>query len=278
MKILVADDDPTLRMLMREILEVTLGCEVIEATNGEEAWNMLDAGGTADLCIFDMRMPRMGGIELVARLRADERFCQYKIMVCSGVNERAPVLEAVSVGIDAYLLKPFVGDTLQTQVLKLWEKPLSSPPPKALIPVDEVLKRLGTKPQTYLKLLKTFTDDVSDAIVTLRGNWTTEVRQESIVRLSAIRGSGSTLGADSLVARVASLETSIEKNDVSAKNSKLSALEIENKRVIAATVKLDKEIQVQEIIQAAPAEVVIASEPMREIPEAIGATLDFLKH
>jgi two-component system chemotaxis response regulator CheY len=239
MKILVADDDPTLRMLMRELLQAALAdCEVMETADGQEAWELLDSGKVADVCIFDLRMPRMGGMELVARLRGDDRFKQQKIIVCSGVNERAPILDAVSLGVDGYLLKPFVGDSLPDRVRKLWEKPAVPAVTEALLPMNDVLVRLGTNRETYLRLLKTFTNDVSNIITDLQGDWTPLVRQNSIIRLGSIQSSGRNLGALQLAARAAALEKSVVKNEPAVKVSKLAALEVENKRVMAATARI----------------------------------------
>jgi|GEM_PF-1913214 len=273
MRILVADDDPTLRMLMREILQVTMECEVVEASNGEEAWNLLIAGAQVDLCILDMRMPRLGGVELVGRMRSDERFRNQRVMVCSGVNERAPILEAVSAGIDGYLLKPFVGDALQSQVRKILKRPTSVPPTPALIPMRDILKKLGTKKETYVRLLKTFTMDVSDVLTLVKGSWTTELRQEASVRLLSIQGSGTTLGAELVVNRALSLEQSLAKNEVSAKASKIAALDVENRRVIVATDKILSEPE--PVVELSPyiPEVGTFEQP----PEASMPSIDFLK-
>ncbi len=279
MRVLIADDDATLRMLIREILQVTLSCEVVEATNGEEAWKLLDAGEQVDICIFDLRMPRLNGIELVNRMRSDDRFAQHKIMVCSGVSERTPIMEAVSAGIDGYLLKPFVGDSLQKQVRKLWEKPIAPPPAKALQPLEQVLKRLGTKPETYVRLLRTFTSDISDVVAILRGAWTPDVRQDSSIRLTGIQSSALSLGAEGIVPRAASLEQSVSKNEVAAKLTKLSALDVENRRIVNSISKLETEVRALEtnlfnLLETKP---VTTEEAPKSQPEALCLALDFLK-
>lgn len=280
MKILLADDDPTLRMLMRELLEARLSCEVVEASNGEEAWKLLATGDPVDVCILDIRMPRMGGLELIARMRGDERFKQQKVMICSGVNERAPVLEAVSMGVDSYLLKPFNGDVFQERVMKLFGKLSSTPFIEPLVPMKEVLSRLGTAPETYIKLLGSFTNDVKDVIETVRGPWgNSETRSEYAYRLAAIQNSGQTLGAGLLASRAAALEQAVAKNDVAAKIPRIGALEVENRRVIAATARINNEL----ITERSIPEVIVSpdefssqdAQPAQRV-EGVDVTLDFL--
>jgi len=239
MKVLVADDDPALRTLVRDLLEADLpGCELIEAADGHEAWQWLDSGSAVDICILDLRMPRLGGLELVAKLREDDRFKLQKIIVCSGVNERTPVLDALSLGVEGYLLKPFAVDTFSERIRKLLEKPAAPPLNEALVPVNEVLSRLGTNRDDYLRLLRTFTNDVSNVIADLRGDWTPDVRNHSRIRLGAINCTGKNLGALQLAARAAALEKAVAANEIAARVSRTSALEVENKRVIAAALKI----------------------------------------
>jgi CheY-like chemotaxis protein len=88
MKVLVADDDPTLRMLMRELLRRNLDCEVIEAEGGSQAWQLLESQPAPDLCIFDVLMPQVSGLDLLAKIRNDPRLRRLKIMLCSSVNEQ----------------------------------------------------------------------------------------------------------------------------------------------------------------------------------------------
>ena len=102
---------------MREILEANFNVEVVEAGDGLEAWNMLNAGLVACVCILDVRMPKMDGLSLLAKLRGDPRFKHQKVMLCSTVNSRATILEAARMHVDAFLLKPF-NDTALLQAMR----------------------------------------------------------------------------------------------------------------------------------------------------------------
>lgn len=128
--VLVADDDQTLRMLMRELLEGHLGAEVAEVASGTEAWNKLDAGLTPDLCIFDLRMPGIAGLSLLTRLRRDPRFKDLPVMICSTINSRSTIVEAAGLHVDAFLLKPFKADEFLERVRALCRKPRTDLPPR----------------------------------------------------------------------------------------------------------------------------------------------------
>ncbi|MGX6608451.1 response regulator [Micromonosporaceae bacterium Da 78-11] len=96
--ILVVDDEPDLRFILRRIFEGA-GHQVTEARNGAAA---LDAVGSAppDLVVTDMMMPVMGGAELIRRLRAEPATAQIPIMAVSGDPHLAG-------GADLIVPKPF---------------------------------------------------------------------------------------------------------------------------------------------------------------------------
>src|SRR5664279_3543034 len=109
MKILVADDDPVLRRLMRELLIRRFGYEVVEAVDGLKAWQALSSGLKLDVCIFDLLMPEIGGLDLLFRVRGDRRFMHQKVILCSTLHDRASVVQAESLEVEGYLVKPFTG-------------------------------------------------------------------------------------------------------------------------------------------------------------------------
>jgi CheY-like chemotaxis protein len=69
-QVLLVEDEPVVRALLAEELRGT-GYKVVEAANADEAWDFLQAGGTADLIFSDVTMPgTMNGVELVQRVKA----------------------------------------------------------------------------------------------------------------------------------------------------------------------------------------------------------------
>lgn len=102
-RVLIAEDDAHLRMLLRTVVE-SAGAEVVEVRDGREALNMLDLEWF-DLIITDLGMPRVPGEQLVHDIR--ERWGdRVPIVVCSAWANRmhGPALEHL---VDATVSKPF---------------------------------------------------------------------------------------------------------------------------------------------------------------------------
>jgi len=101
--VLVVDDDKSSRALLKDILEAE-GVRVIEAEDGEEAWEFLSKG-PVDLLIVDRVMPRLGGLELLAR--AQKAGMAIPSLMISGYGEEQLWGQAIGAGARDYLLKPF---------------------------------------------------------------------------------------------------------------------------------------------------------------------------
>ena len=116
MNVLVADDEVIFRKMIRGAL-VRAGHEVVEAGDGDEAWQRLTVVPDAPpLAILDWMMPRIDGIELCRRLRAqDGRVAPYLILLTSR-DGRADVVNGLDAGADDYLTKPFDADELRARV------------------------------------------------------------------------------------------------------------------------------------------------------------------
>jgi CheY-like chemotaxis protein len=110
--VLVVDDEPDVRFLLRITLELA-GYAVIEASHGEAALESVRVSPPA-LVITDRMMPRMGGGELIERLRADVGTAAIPIVMLTGTNGAQP-------GADAVLRKPFEPDELVGLVARLVE-------------------------------------------------------------------------------------------------------------------------------------------------------------
>jgi DNA-binding response OmpR family regulator len=111
--VLIADDDPNLRLLVSLALD-TPDFRVIEARSGPEALHIL---GTqpADLIVVDWMMPGMSGIELVGELRDEPATAAIPIVMLTARTQRSDLLQATAAGVDYYLIKPFSpGELLET--------------------------------------------------------------------------------------------------------------------------------------------------------------------
>ena len=82
-KFLVVDDDPGSRELLGLFLKLG-GHEVIQVANGREAWALLNGGEMFDHIFSDYEMPCLNGLQLLRRLREDERFSEAPFALMSG--------------------------------------------------------------------------------------------------------------------------------------------------------------------------------------------------
>jgi DNA-binding response OmpR family regulator len=105
MKILVAEDSPTVRRLVCTRL-VADGYEVIEALDGEQAFTLAVSERPAAI-VLDKVMPKLDGFEVVRRLREREDTRGVPIVMLTEHSAEEDVLGGLSLGVDEYMPKPF---------------------------------------------------------------------------------------------------------------------------------------------------------------------------
>jgi DNA-binding response OmpR family regulator len=113
--ILIADDDPDIRLLVQLRLERS-GYKVVAASDGAEAL-ALAANCSPDLAILDVSMPNMSGVEVTRMLR--ERSQVFPVILLTARAHEADVARGAEVGADAYVTKPFSPQELETRVRAL---------------------------------------------------------------------------------------------------------------------------------------------------------------
>jgi two-component system, OmpR family, KDP operon response regulator KdpE len=107
LKILIVDDEPPIRKLLRMGL-TTQGYQVLEATNGKTALELL--GNEPDLIILDLGLPDIQGHELLRMIRARNE--GVPVVVLSSRGDEAGKVQALDFGADDYITKPFGMDEL----------------------------------------------------------------------------------------------------------------------------------------------------------------------
>jgi two-component system chemotaxis response regulator CheY len=106
-KVLVVDDDVVSRMVLMHLVDASGQFEVLEAEDGEEAWRLLDGGLRPAVTFCDLRMPRLSGMELLARIKADPRIEPMPFVLASAANDADTIHAANGLGVHGYLVKPF---------------------------------------------------------------------------------------------------------------------------------------------------------------------------
>ena len=112
MKILVCDDESEIRKVLRLLLE-NAGYEVCEAVDGRAAVEAVRLDGGIDLCIMDIMMPNMSGVEATREIR---KFSSVPILFLTAKSLGADKAAAYSSGGDDYLVKPFSSAELLMKV------------------------------------------------------------------------------------------------------------------------------------------------------------------
>jgi two-component system KDP operon response regulator KdpE len=107
LKVLVVDDEPPIRKLLRMGLS-TQGYEILEAPSGKVALELLAQG--PDLIVLDLGLPDMQGLALLPMIRAPDD--SVPIVVLSSRGDEAAKVEALDLGADDYVTKPFGMDEL----------------------------------------------------------------------------------------------------------------------------------------------------------------------
>lgn len=145
--VLVVDDHPVMRSVLKKMLHQTGYFEVVEeAEDGEHAWEKLNAH-SFDLVIADIRMPRLDGIELLKRCGAAGNTRDIPFLMISGESEHGVVAIAGEWGAYDYLVKPFSYSALKEKIDSVLERFRR---PEALLFREVVRLRGAGRPQDAL--------------------------------------------------------------------------------------------------------------------------------
>jgi len=117
-KILIADDEPSLRLLVRATLSANKSLELIEAADGHEALSKSQIE-MPDLLLLDVMMPGLSGFEVCERLKNDPKTKNIIIIMLTAKGQQSDRDWAISVGTDYFLTKPFSPIELYNLVEKI---------------------------------------------------------------------------------------------------------------------------------------------------------------
>jgi signal transduction histidine kinase/ligand-binding sensor domain-containing protein/DNA-binding response OmpR family regulator len=117
-KILVVEDEPGIRYLLKDILKDDY--IVYEAEDGQKALELIDKI-VPDLIISDVLMPNMSGLELCNKIKNEPATCQIPFIILSARSSEDHHMEGYEVGADAYIAKPFHYAHLKLRIRKLLE-------------------------------------------------------------------------------------------------------------------------------------------------------------
>ena len=112
--VLIADDEPSMRLLVHATIESD-DYAVVEAADGVEAWAMVQKHKPS-LVLLDVQMPERTGIEVLRSIKADPNLNATKVILLTSKAQESDVEAGLIAGADFYLTKPFSPLDLLTRV------------------------------------------------------------------------------------------------------------------------------------------------------------------
>lgn len=125
-RILIVDDMPSLRDLLKAYLRRLSFRNISEADDGRMAYQALlaakAAGAPFELVISDWNMPNLDGLEFLKLVRSSPEWKNLPFILLTTESEKAKVLEAVMAQVSNYMVKPVEEAVLKEKLTKVWEK------------------------------------------------------------------------------------------------------------------------------------------------------------
>lgn len=114
MKILAADDDAVSRRLLTLLLQ-RWGHEVVTASDGEKAWEIMQQPDAPRIAVLDWMMPGLDGVEVCRRVRAANKDYSYLILL-TAKEQKSDIVEGLEGGADDYVTKPYNQAELRARI------------------------------------------------------------------------------------------------------------------------------------------------------------------
>ena len=121
MKILVVDDFPTMRRIVRNLLKELGYSNVDEAEDGMAGLARLRSG-KYDFVISDWNMPNLDGLAMLKEIRADANLAHLPVLMVTAESKKENIIAAAQAGASGYVVKPFTAATLDEKLQKILEK------------------------------------------------------------------------------------------------------------------------------------------------------------
>jgi two-component system, chemotaxis family, chemotaxis protein CheY len=120
-RILVVDDFPTMRRIVRNLLKELQFENIDEAEDGAAALDKL-RGGSFGFVVSDWNMPNMDGLSMLQAIRADAALSHLPVLMVTAEAKRENIVAAAQAGANGYVVKPFTAATLEEKLTKIFEK------------------------------------------------------------------------------------------------------------------------------------------------------------
>ena len=124
MKTIVIDDMMTMRKIIIKMLKQLGFTNLTEADDGATALPLIeqaaDAGEPFQFIVSDWNMPKMSGLDLLQKIRSDEKLKHTPFLMVTAESEQSQVIQVVKAGVSNFVVKPFKPDTLKDKITKIF--------------------------------------------------------------------------------------------------------------------------------------------------------------
>jgi two-component system chemotaxis response regulator CheY len=203
MKVLVVDDDVVSRMVLMHLIDSCGKFDMVEAEDGAHAWEQLEAGLRPAICFCDLRMPRLSGIELLLRVKADAELAAMPFVLVTSATDKDTVLEATRAGAAGYIVKPFQAEQVRVHLTAFLDQAASGYEHLAEDPAA-TMQRLGINSERLLVYLNGFHNQLSAAGGELETLFANGEQQEAQLRIDRLHAGCVTLGLSGAAAALKS--------------------------------------------------------------------------
>jgi two-component system chemotaxis response regulator CheY len=119
--ILVVDDFPTMRKIVKTVLKQLGYSNITEAEDGAEGLGILKANAGIQFVVSDWNMPNMTGIELLKEVRSNPKLKHLPFLMVTAEADKENIVEAVKSGVSNYIVKPFNAATMKEKIEKIFK-------------------------------------------------------------------------------------------------------------------------------------------------------------
>ena len=117
-KVIVIDDDVTTRRIIARLIKQIGFTDFDEAGDGQEAYDMMQEKDYG-LILSDLDMPVMNGMELLDKVRADQKLMAKPFIMITANDDRENIIQAVKSKVSQYIVKPFTMPALREKIEKV---------------------------------------------------------------------------------------------------------------------------------------------------------------
>jgi len=184
-RVMIIDDDVVSRMVLMHLVDSAGAFAVLEAEDGEDAWRQLQAGARPAIVFCDLRMPHLSGMALLARVKADAAYAGMPFVLVSAAGDAATMEQALGLGADGYIVKPFDSAKVGAYLARLVDAGLAADSVADESP-DATMRRLGidaTRLRLYLGGLERQLAGAVQEIAQLEAGGRVDAAQAALARL-----------------------------------------------------------------------------------------------